>query len=267
MALAVKRGALGVALLTLAACADRPAALAIETPVALKPLGPCPVSTWRPEAPPPTASARVSMVLLAVQEWARFGKQTIAYSTDAPPVILQLGLKERDAPERIRDYWKSVDRPYLSGLDTRMPWSAAFVSWDIGSAGVPRDLFCPDARHTIYVERIVESAQMPGAAFFAHDPKARAPAVGDLVCASREGGRTTLHNLDRGPGHCDIVVEVRPGEIHAIGGNVGDSVNRSIFPLDPAGFLVPLPERPFFVVIENRLPGEDAITGSGRGRL
>jgi len=67
-------------------------------------------------------------------------------------------------------------------------------------------------------------------------------------------GDTTLENLDRGPGHCDIVVEIRPGEVHAIGGNVADSVTRSVFPLDESGFLSPISARRFFTVIENRLP-------------
>jgi hypothetical protein len=135
-----------------------------------------------------------------------------------------------------------------------VPWSAAFISWDIQSAGVPRDLFCPDARHTIYVERMVLRARQSGAAFIPHHLNERAPQVGDLLCASRDSGGTTLENLNRGPGHCDIVVEVRPGEVHAIGGNVGDSVTRSVFPLDASGFLSPISARQFFTVIENGLP-------------
>ena len=126
--------------------------------------------------------------------------------------------------------------------------------WDIESAGVSRDLFCPDARHTIYVERMVERAHRPGAAFVPHHLAERAPQVGDLLCASRDGGDTTLENLNRGPGHCDVVVEVRPAEVHAIGGNVADSVTRSVFPLDESGFLSPISARRFFTVIENRLP-------------
>ena len=35
---------------------------------------------------------------------------------------------------------------------------------------------------------------------------------------------------------------------------VGDSVTRSVFPLDENGFLSPLSGRSFFTVIENRLP-------------
>ena len=193
------------------------------------------------------------MVLLAVQEWARYGRQTITFSTAAPPRTELLGVQERDAPERIRDYWKSVDQPSLSGLND-VPWSAAFISWDVESAGVSRDHFCPDARHTIYVERMVERARRPGAAFMPRRLNERAPQVGDLVCAARDGGRTALDNLDRGPGHCDIVVELRAGEAHAIGGNVGDSVTRSVFPLDEQGFLSPISARRFFTVIENRLP-------------
>jgi hypothetical protein len=237
-------------LVSAAACAPTPQPKPVE---ALKPLGSCPASSWTPEAPPPTASAKTSMVLLAVQEWFRYGRQTINFTKPGPPQLDQLGVQERDAPERINDYWKSVDRPNLSGLDTEVPWSAAFISWDIESAGVQRDLFCPDARHTIYVERMVIRAREPGAAFIPHHVTDYAPRVGDLVCASRDNGGTTLENLNRGPGHCDIVVEVRPGEVHAIGGNVRDSVTRSVFPLDANGFLSPIAGRPFFTVIENRL--------------
>lgn len=196
------------------------------------------------------------MVLLADQEWFRFGSQTIDMTVRGTARIEQLGRQERDptASERIRDYWKSVGRPELSGLDDEVPWSAAFISWVIQSAGVSRDLFCPDARHTIYIERMVLRQRRSGAAFIPHRINERKPEVGDLICASRAGGRTTLDNLDRGPGHCDLVVERRAGEVQVIGGNVHDSVTRSVFPLDANGFLSPLSGRPLFTVIENKLP-------------
>jgi hypothetical protein len=193
------------------------------------------------------------MVLLAVGEWARYGRQVMIYSSAVPPQTEQPGVKEREAPQRIHDYWASVAHPEHSGL-TDVPWSAAFISWDIQSAGVPRDLFCPDQRHTIYVERLVERARRPHAAFIPRRPDERAPQVGDLICASRSGSGTTLDNLNRGAGHCDLVVEARPGMAAAIGGNVGDSVTRSVFPLDANGFLSPISGRPVFTVIENRLP-------------
>jgi hypothetical protein len=236
-------------LLSLGACASEPSPPATTM---LAPLGPCPASSWTPEAPPPTTSAKVSMVLLAVQEWFRFGRQTIDFTQGKAHTEIR-GVQEREAPQRINDYWRAANKPDLTGLDD-VPWSAAFVSWDIESAGVPRSLFCPDARHTIYVERMVLRARDPGAAFIPHHVDARAPRVGDILCASRNGGGTTLENLNRGPGHCDIVVEVRSHEVHVIGGNVGDSVTRSVFPLDDRGFLSPISARTFFAVIENRLP-------------
>ena len=249
----MRRVLLVVFLLVAGCTAAPPPKPAIKSAAGLTPLGPCPASSWKPEAPPPTASAKVSMVLLAVGEWARFGQQTILYSSDAPPRTEQLGVKERDAPQRIQDYWASVGHPERSGTDD-VPWSAAFISWDIENAGISRDLFCPDQRHTIYVERMVERARRPCAAFIPHRPHDRAPQVGDLICASRQGSGSTLDNLNRGAGHCDIVVEVLPGAVAAIGGNVDDSVSRSVFPLDGNGFLSPISGRPVFTVIENRLP-------------
>jgi hypothetical protein len=241
-----------LACLAMSACTP-PAKPAVKSAAGQPPLGPCRIPAWKPEAPPPTASVKTSMVLLAVGEWARFGKQVVTYSADAPPRIEWLGVKERQAPERINDYWASVGHPERNGLDD-VPWSAAFISWDIQSAGVSRDLFCPDQRHSIYVERLVERAREPRAAFIPHRPEERAPQVGDLICASRNGSGTTLDNLNRGAGHCDLVVEVRPGMVAAIGGNVDDSVTRSVFPLDANGFLSPISGRPVFTAIENRLP-------------
>ena len=241
-----------VLVLLAAGCTSAPKP-AVKSAAGLPPLGPCPASSWKPEAPPPTASAKTSMVLLAVGEWARFGKQVITYSADSPPRTEQHGVKEREAPQRIQDYWASVGHPERSGLDD-VPWSAAFISWDIQSAGVPRDLFCPSPTHTIYVERLVERARQPGAALIPRRLDERAPQVGDLICSSRSGSGTTLDNLNRGAGHCDLVVEVRPGTLAAIGGNVGDSVTRSVFPLDANGFLSPISARPYFTVIENTLP-------------
>ena len=246
------RHAILVLVVLATSCAPAPKPT-VKSAAELPPLGPCPASSWKPEAPPPTASVKVSMVLLAVGEWARYGKQVITYSADAPPRTEQLGVKEREAPQRIQDYWASGGHPERNGLDD-VPWSAAFISWDIQSAGVPRGLFCPSQTHTIYVERLVERARRPGAALIPRRLDERAPQVGDLLCSSRNGSGTTLDNLNRGAGHCDLVVEVRPGTVAAIGGNVGDSVTRSVFPLDANGFLSPISARPYFTVIENTLP-------------
>jgi hypothetical protein len=250
----VMRPLILLAVLLAGACAQQVKPRTVVSAASLAPLGPCPATDWRPDAPPPSTGIKESMILLAEQEWFRFGRQTIDATRPGPPKVEILGVQETNAPQRINDYWKSVNQPKLTGLDTEVPWSAAFVSWDIASAGVPRYLFCPDARHTIYVERMVLRERQPGAALVPHHLNERAPQPGDLLCSSRDGGGTTLENLNRGPGHCDIVVEVQPGKLHAIGGNVQDSVTRTLFPLDAQGFLSPIAARPFFTVIENRLP-------------
>src|SRR4029453_14701168 len=119
-----------VLLVLMAGCPPAPGPApppAVKSAADLPPLGPCSPSSWKAEAPPPTASAKVSMVLLAVGEWARFGRQVVVYSTDQPPRTEQLGVKEREAPERIHDYWLAVGYPQRTGRDD-VPWSAAFIS-------------------------------------------------------------------------------------------------------------------------------------------
>ncbi len=115
------RPLLAILLLVLAAActqANRPAKPIVQAKD-LQPLGPC--SDLRPGQPRRRRlrrSAKTSMVLLAVGEWGRFGKQVITYSNDAPPRTEQLGIKEREAPQRIADYWAAVGNR-LSGLERR----------------------------------------------------------------------------------------------------------------------------------------------------
>jgi hypothetical protein len=63
------------------------------------------------------------------------------------------------------------------------------------------------------------------------------PEVGDLVCASRANSGATYDNIDDGfkASHCDIVTEVRPNELTVIGGNVGNTVGKTIVRTDNGG--------------------------------
>ena len=208
-----------VLMLLAAACAPTPPP---KTAATLKPLGPCPASAWTPEAPPPTAAPRPRWCC-----WrCRNGRATAGRSSPIRRAARRAPSSSASRSARRRSASTTTGRASAS------PTSAASTATCRGrrrsSRGTsrapasPRDLFCPDARHTIYVERMVERARRPGAAFIPRHLDERAPQVGDLICASRDSGGTTLENLNRGPGHCDIVVEVRPGEVHAIGGNVGE---------------------------------------------
>ncbi|WP_301337827.1 DUF2272 domain-containing protein [Microcystis sp. MC19] len=55
--------------------------------------------------------------------------------------------------------------------------------------------------------------------------------------------------------HCDIVVAKNNNQLEVIGGNVGDSVAKTIVSLDDQGHIkVTKPDfRPWFVVIKNNL--------------
>ncbi|WP_458095811.1 DUF2272 domain-containing protein [Roseomonas sp. WA12] len=141
-------------------------------------------------------------------------------------------------------------------------WSAAFISYSMAQAGMPRSDFDPSASHALYVDRMIANAMMDptGAAFVPHGLTEYAARPGDLVCADRASSpiydwQSRLAETGRfRPMHCDIVVRAGGGTIDMIGGNVMDVVLRRRIPTDAQGHVLPPPpERaPFFVVFENR---------------
>ena len=142
----------------------------------LPPLGPCAASSWRPERHRRRRASRHRWCCCRCRNGARFGKQVITYPgrwRRAADRACRASARH-EAPERVRDYWRAVDQPGRSGMDD-VAWSAAFISWVMESAGVPRDLFCPDQRHTIYVERVVERASGRAPSFLPTSPRVTPP--------------------------------------------------------------------------------------------
>ncbi|MFC0385569.1 DUF2272 domain-containing protein, partial [Muricoccus vinaceus] len=149
------------------------------------------------------------------------------------------------------------------GVWSEPAWSAAFVSFVMRSAGVDEREFHASAAHAFYLDAILRDArEFPAQApFVPHDPAARAPEPGDLICADRSRRplpswreRVPETGLFR-PMHCDIVLRTAPGTAEAVGGNIADAVTMSLYATDAAGFLLPRPagEAVVFAVIENRL--------------
>jgi hypothetical protein len=162
------------------------------------------------------------------------------------------------------------------------PWSAVFISAALRANGVQARDFRFDALHSAYLRDILHRYRAWQAApgrrerplLVPHPMEERAPQPGDLICASRRGEREAVLRaifLPSGPralaswdaaldemefGHCDFVVSVdaRRRTLAAIGGNVQDTISRSLVPLDAGGLLIRTIERPWFIVIENRLP-------------
>lgn len=230
----------GLALLTLAACA---------APREIRP-------------PVDPMAVRGNILRLADREWSAFGGQMVFWEGDHQR-IEPVGVweDERKGSGLVAKYWRAVGLDF-AGIDCTRPWSAAFISWVMAEAGVPADAFPPSALHADYLRAIVDAAAKPDARWLPHDITEYAPKPGDLICATRAG--TKIAHFDDIPEdallHCDIVVGLEQGQLASIGGNVRNSVSKSLRPVDSAGHLTADSDRRWFLVVENRYPA--ALAGN-----
>lgn len=180
--------------------------------------GPAPPSPGG-TVPTPTSgrALRNNIVRIAEQEWQRWDRGR---------------RKEWEVAMRptLEAYWRHGVGwvPTGSNWWSRHPWSAAFISWVMRQAGAG-SAFRYSARHTNYVgaakrNRIANNSNP----FKAYRVSEVAPRAGDLVCKERSNSGVTYDNVDKGSfaSHSDIVVEVQPGQIKTIGGNLSDSVRK-----------------------------------------
>lgn len=210
---------------------------------------------------------RERMIYLARQEWALFGSPVVNYAATPPTLSYppdaasspgrNSGVAETQPPflSRVILYWYAVSKLPVVGYEGELrPWSAAFITWLARGAGVPRQDLPSTVLHWDYIEHTLAAGK--GARFVARDARRHVPKAGDLICAPRGEGFadevTSFERLRRGAYHCDIVVQVRSGELDAIGGNVLDSVSLTHVALDAEGRLLPTADRPWVVVIEQR---------------
>jgi flagellum-specific peptidoglycan hydrolase FlgJ len=207
----------------------------------------------RAPAPPSAFDSqafRRKIVGLANQELARWGNGAI---------------KETDPRTRrvLQDYWKTgagvsygADQLGDPSFQNAHPWSAAFISWVMKTAGAG-DAFKYSASHSVYTRaakdnRIANSANP----FKAYRVAELAPQAGDLICKSRAGSGSTYDNIRPGmTTHCDIVTEVRPRSLLVVGGNVNNSVAQKTVRTDPGGRIT---EPNYFAVI--RIDGQQPST-------
>lgn len=225
---------------------------------------------------PPAARERV--VRIALAEWADWGGVVVeaggtGASTGAesepanfPRVLAYWRAvpKDEGAIERNRAlYAETISGAGGQGLWREPYWSAAFISFVMGAAGVDRREFPPSAAHSEYVDALIrDAAAFPATApFVPRGPFEVAPRPGDLLCADRSGVPISdwrQRAADQGrfrPMHCDIVVRAGAGVVDVVGGNVRDSVTLTRFPTDAMGYLLPRPagEPAWFALFQNRL--------------
>jgi hypothetical protein len=222
--------------------------------------------TWagRPigTAPAPRPGLKRAIIARATREWEFFGRQTVVMK-GREESIPHVGAWEDDGSRysgRINAYWRAVGRPWVDGADCRQPWSAAFMSWVMDGAGVPERQFPRAAAHWIYLSRMIDEAGHPGRYFVPRRVQDYSPNPGDLICADRDLYRPyspssfpTAYALRGRPAHCDMVVAKDGRRLEAIGGNVRNSVSRVTLELDSEGRLQPVPRRPWFLILENRM--------------
>ena len=196
---------------------------------------------------------RQQIVRIANQESARWGNGAT---------------KETDPRVRrvLQDYWKSGTGNSYS--ETQLgnpafhkdhPWSAAFISWVMRTAGAG-NTFRYSSSHSIYTKQAKDNRlannDNPFKAFRVGE---LAPQVGDIVCKRRAGSGATYDNIRPGmKTHCDIVTEVQPGRLITVGGNVNNSVAQKMPRTDANGFIL---DPDYFAVIRiGAAPSTPSIT-------
>lgn len=212
-------------------------------------------------------SAKQRLRVLALQEWTLWGRVKWDTATDAVEWPAGTVVHQEDAPDfaaRVLHYWyaykeadfRAQDALYADG--SLVPWSGAFISFLMKTAGIGPDRFPPSELHWDYIKAI-RDAPDPGG-FEALDAAIEVPAVGDLICAPRGEPAQRVASFaqlaawdSRGAYHCDVVVEIAGRTLGAIGGNVLDGVTWTSVELRDGNLLRPTPQRPWLVILRNNV--------------
>lgn len=169
---------------------------------------------------------RERLMRQCIKEWLRFEKGTG---------------QEHNSPfyRFVGEYWQSIGLD-LDGKDRDVPWSAAFISFCVRTAGGYNG-FKFAAAHARFtnqaIRRKLDGVDGPFWGFRINEHK---PELGDIVCRSRAGSGVTYNYAsthDAFKSHTDIVVRITDTHAVTIGGNVRQSVSRTSYPLNSSGFL------------------------------
>ena len=204
----------------------------------------CPGSTLYPApytAPFDSRAFRQRIVCIANQELARWGNGVMKETNPRTRRVLQ-------------DYWKtgvganfSEEQLRDAAFQKAHPWSAAFISWVMRTAGAG-NAFKYSPTHAAYTRAAIDNRHANNSnPFKAYRATELAPQVGDLVCKGRAGSGAAYENIKLGmKTHCDIVTEVRPSNLTLVGGNVNNSVARKTLRSNTNGRIA---EPDYFAVI------------------
>jgi hypothetical protein len=157
----------------------------------------------------------------------------------------------KDTIQRLRDYWeegtgtKANDDYYVNTA-----WSSAFISYLMKKAGAGDD-FKYSPSHSEYIRQAIKNRKQNNSIKIkGYKPNEVDVKAGDLVCYPRQGGvnyETTSSYMS----HCDLVVSTNEKQAVTIGGNVSDSVTKTIVPLKNGKIDMSKENKGYFVVIKN----------------
>jgi len=192
--------------------------------------------------------SREAAIQIAYREWRAFGQPVVFPHTELP----YDNERAEGLWQRVGEYWwlglpagareqgftglhDQNGRVFAAQEDGNFAWSAAFVDYVMRMAGAGRR-FPYSPTHSDYINA---SRQSSGWVTAALHPSTYAPQRGDLICMSRGTRRINYADLPTGrfPGHCDMVVSIRPGSLDVIGGNVDNSVSMKHIPVTANGYL------------------------------
>jgi hypothetical protein len=212
--------------------------------------------------------SREAAVQIALGEWRAF-RQPVVYPNVELPEDEE---REEGLWQRVGLYWWLALDPnwpqsgwtgihdengqvFPAGQDGNFAWSAAFISYVMRLSGAGYS-FPYSETHSDYID--AAARHDPGVALQAERVEAYAPQRGDLICLWRGARPVTFDQLPAGrfPGHCDIVVDIKPGQLSVIGGNVDNAVAMKFIPATLDGHLagpdgvVLDPDHHWFVVLK-----------------
>ena len=216
--------------------------------------------------------SREAAVQIALREWRAFGQQVVFPNVELPvDEERQEGMWQRvDAeppifadPRWTSQAWTGIHNEngqvFPESQDGNYAWSAAFISYVMRMAGAGNG-FPYTETHADYINaaRRHEMGEEPGIVLTTERMDLYAPQRGDLICYWRGRRAITYDDLPAGRfgGHCDIVVEIKPGELDVIGGNVDNAVAMKHIPATADGHLagpdgiVLDPDHNYFVVLK-----------------
>lgn len=221
------------------------------------------------------------VVAIAHHEWEFFGKDE-GMSTHKSG-----GLPKETVgkfAQRVGDYWLSIGSTEynklvkdhakalgkLDGTITKLPWSAAFISYCMQMAGAGSQ-FPYSAGHATWIIKAIANHTVGNdkAALVGFRINEHPLLPGDLVGAPRGDDAGVTYDQAVGKGwftsHTDLIVAVDKAsrQAFAIGGNVGQSVSRTTLKIDSSGRLTDT-SRPWIVHIRNGIKTGPLVASSGK---